>query len=305
MSELILHHFDPSPFAEKVRLVFGLKQLSWRSVNIPMIMPKPLLTALTGGYRKTPVLQIGADIYCDTSLIAIELEKRFPSPSLFPDNNTGISLALSYWSNSVFFNPGAGLSMGINEELPEPILKDRSEFFNFMDFSRLKEEVPHLYTQLFPHIELVEQQLEDGRSFLLGSTVSWADINAYFVIWMLRGNVPPIEDMLKRYTHIAKWEERMRAIGEGNRLDMDAIDAIKIANETSPDNGEGIDSLDPLQLQSGDIVNVAPDDYGKVPVEGSLINLNRQRVSIRRSDPEAGDVNVHFPRAGFRITPGT
>ena len=29
-------------------------------------MPKPNLTALTGGYRKTPVLQIGADIYCNS-----------------------------------------------------------------------------------------------------------------------------------------------------------------------------------------------------------------------------------------------
>ena len=301
MLELILHHFDLSPFAEKVRLVFGLKQLSWRSVTIPMIMPKPLLTALTGGYRKTPVLQIGADIYCDTSLIAIELEKRFPSPTLFPDGNSGISLALSYWSNSVFFNPGAGLSMGINEELPEPIVKDRSEFFNFMDFSRLKEEVPHLYTQLFPHIELVEQQLEDDRPFLLGSTAGWADINAFFVIWMLRGNVPPIEDMLKNYTHIAKWEERMRAIGEGDRLDIEAVDALKIANESTPDDAQGVDSLDPLQLQSGDEVIVTPDDYGKLPVQGSLINLNRQKVGIKRTDPEVGDVNVHFPRAGFRI----
>ena len=70
MSDLILHHFDPSPFAEKIRLVFGLKQLAWQSVEIPMIMPKPLLTALSGGYRKTPVLQIEADIYCDTSLIS-------------------------------------------------------------------------------------------------------------------------------------------------------------------------------------------------------------------------------------------
>ena len=70
MAELVLHHFDWSPYAEKVRVLLGIKGLAWRSVQIPMVMPKPDLTALTGGYRKTPVLQVGADIYCDTSLIA-------------------------------------------------------------------------------------------------------------------------------------------------------------------------------------------------------------------------------------------
>jgi glutathione S-transferase len=302
MSELILHHFDPSPFAEKIRLVFGLKQLSWRSVSIPMIMPKPLLTALTGGYRKTPVLQIGSDIYCDTSLIARELEKRFPTPTLFPDGNSGLSLALSYWSNSDFFNPGAGLSMGINEDLPEPILKDRSEFFNFMDFSQLKEELPHLYTQLLPHIELVEQQLADGRQYLLGPKSGWADINAYFVIWMLRGNVPPINDMLKPYSCMTEWEQRMSNIGHGEKQDLEADAALAIAKASIPGEAEGVDEQDPLQLQSGDDVIVEPDDYGKVPVQGVLINLNRQRVSIRRKAVDVGELNVHFPRAGFRIS---
>ena len=62
MSELILHHYPSSPFAEKTRLMLGYKSLAWKSVIIPMIMPKPDVVALTGGYRKTPILHIGADI---------------------------------------------------------------------------------------------------------------------------------------------------------------------------------------------------------------------------------------------------
>ena len=69
MTDIILHHYETSPYSEKVRLGLGLKGLAWASVEIPIIMPKPDLTALTGGYRKTPVLQIGADIYCDSQLI--------------------------------------------------------------------------------------------------------------------------------------------------------------------------------------------------------------------------------------------
>ncbi|NKB39091.1 MAG: glutathione S-transferase family protein [Gammaproteobacteria bacterium] len=302
MSELILHHFDPSPFAEKIRLIFGLKKLEWRSVDIPMIMPKPLLTALTGGYRKTPVLQVGADVYCDTSLIALELNKRFPKPDLFTDGNQGLALALSYWSNTVFFNPGAGLSMGTNADLPEPILKDRSEFFNFMDFGLLQEEIPHLFTQLLPHIDLVEKQLSDGRAFLMGSSAGWADINAYFVIWMLRANVAPIQEMLTNCHSMDAWEKRMQDIGHGKRSELDAGNALRIAKASCPSDTEGVDSADPLGLNEGDKIIVEPDDYGKVPVSSELIGLNRQTVSIRRNSAETGDLNIHFPRAGFRIT---
>src|SRR5512140_3313528 len=84
MSDLFLPHYPMSPFSEKIRLVLGYKKLAWKSVIIPSIMPKPDLTALTGGYRKTPVLQIGADIYCDSQLIMRELERRHPTPSFLP-----------------------------------------------------------------------------------------------------------------------------------------------------------------------------------------------------------------------------
>jgi glutathione S-transferase len=84
MTDIILHHYDTSPYAEKVRTGLGLKGLAWASVELPQIMPKPNLTALTGGYRKTPVLQIGADIYCDSQLIMRELERRHPTPSFYP-----------------------------------------------------------------------------------------------------------------------------------------------------------------------------------------------------------------------------
>lgn len=103
MSELILHHYDASPFAEKARLMLGFKQLSWRSVEIPRIMPKPDLTALTGGYRKTPVLQVGADIYCDTALIARRLEVEKATPSLFPEGQEFVAASFAQWADAVVF----------------------------------------------------------------------------------------------------------------------------------------------------------------------------------------------------------
>jgi glutathione S-transferase len=298
---LILHHFDWSPFAEKARLALGLKNLAWSSVQIPMIMPKPDLMPLTGGYRKTPTLQVGADMYCDTRLIARELDRRFPAPTLFPDGSEGLSLALSHWSDTAFFQPGAGLSMGLNQEVPEAVVTDRKAFFNFMDFSRLADETTHLMTQLRANAHLLSLALADGREFLLGDAPGWADITAYFPLWMTRTFVPQVAPLLGDDARVASWESRVRALGHGRRTDIDASAALDLARAATPEPGRGVDPADPLGLVVGDRVSVSPDDYGKVPVVGEIVTLEVHEVAVRREDPRVGEVVTHFPRIGYRI----
>ncbi len=302
MTELILHHFDLSPFAEKVRLMLGLKGLAWRSVEIPMVMPKPFLTALTGGYRKTPVLQIGADIYCDTRLIAAELEARFPHPTLFPFGQRGLTMALAAWSDGSFFEPGAGLSMGLNKRgLPEAVINDRKAFFNFMDFDNLEREIPHLTTQFRAQADLVEQQLADGRAFMQGDIPGLADIHAYFPVWMARGNVPIAGQIFASFERMQAWEARMRGVGHGKRTEMSAEDALAAARASGAPPGLGVDAADALGLTVGVRVAVVPNDYGKDPVVGELATLSLYEVAVRRSDPLVGSVLVHFPRIGYRV----
>ena len=88
---IILHHYERSPFSEKIRHALRMKNLGWASVSIPTIMPKPLLMPLTGGYRKTPVMQIGADIFCDTAMILRVLEERFPIPGIDLPGHEGLA----------------------------------------------------------------------------------------------------------------------------------------------------------------------------------------------------------------------
>jgi glutathione S-transferase len=300
VTDLILHHFDWSPYAEKVRVLLGIKGLAWRSVQIPMIMPKPDLTALTGGYRKTPVLQVGADIFCDTSCIARELERRFPDPTLYPDGGRGLALALAAWAER-FFEPGAGLSMGLNDQLPADLMKDRREFFTHMDFARFTERTPHMFGQVLAHVGLLEDQLADGRTYLTGGRPGLADASAYYVVWMLRGFVPALTPMLEPYARVAEWEARVRALGHGQRSEIDASEAIAVARAAVPMTGSGIASGDPSGLTAGQRVTVTPDDYGKQPVEGALVTLDREQVALRRHDERAGDVVVHFPRIGYVV----
>ena len=158
MADLILHHYPNSPFSEKVRIAFGIKQLAWKSVQIPVIMPKPDLMPLTGGYRKTPVLQVGADIYCDTQLIMLELEKRAPRPPLLPTDRAGEARALAMWVDRNIFWSAVGVVMGaIGDKLPESFHKDRSAFSGrSFDVARLKEAAPVAAEQTYAQLVLAE-----------------------------------------------------------------------------------------------------------------------------------------------------
>ena len=300
MSDLILHHFDWSPYGEKARVLLGIKGLAWRSVQIPMVMPKPDLTALTGGYRKTPVLQIGADIYCDTSRIAHELESRYPEPTFFPGGTSGLTHALAPWADS-FFASGAGLSMGLNDELPADLVQDRREFFSHMDFDRLRARAPHMFGQVLASVALLEDQLADGRAFLTADRPGLADASAYYVLWMCRGFVAAMNGMLEPFARVAAWEGRMRAIGHGERSEIDAAAALDIARAASALPGVGVSLADPSGLVAGQRVTVTPDDYGKVPVAGELVTLDLHEIAVRRVDARAGEVVVHFPRLGYVI----
>ena len=302
MSGLILHHFDWSPYGEKVRVLFGIKGLPWHGVQIPMVMPKPDLTALTGGYRKTPVLQVGADIYCDTNLIARELERRFPEPTLFPTGDRGLGLALAPWAER-FFDAGSGLAMGLNEQLPADLLKDRQAFFSHMDFATFRDRAPHLFAQVLAHAGLVEEQLSAGRPYLTGDRAGLADASAYYVLWMARGFVAAMNDLLKPFEKTAAWEGRMRSFGHGQRTELPSQEAIAIARASQPSPPLGVEANDPLGLKAGQRVIVTPDDYGKVPVAGELVTLQLQEVAVRRVDERAGEVIVHFPRLGYVVAP--
>jgi glutathione S-transferase len=305
LPDIILHHFQASPFAEKVRLALGLKGLDWSSVDIPMVMPKPDLTALTGGYRKTPVMQIGADVYCDTRRIAEELESRFPAPSLFPAGSRGLALALGQWSDAAFFQPGAGLSMGTNTELPEDVLRDRREFFNFLDFDSLESQLPHLYAQFRAHLDLVESMLADSGPFILGQQPGWVDILAYFPLWMARGNIPDTGALVKKLDSLQSWEQRMQAIGHGRSSSISAEDALAVARHSAVETVPAVADDAWPQLPPATEVSVTPEDYGAVPVSGKLLVLDHREVAIVRNDKRVGEVVVHFPRTGYRVEANT
>lgn len=304
VTDLILHHFDLSPFAEKIRKVFGIKGLPWQSVQIPMIMPKPNLMTLTGGYRKTPVLQIGADVYCDTALIVDVLEGFFPTPSLFASGRL-LNFAIQHWSDSEVFPTSAALSLYENaENLPEALVADRRDYFSFLDFDKFASDAPHFRAQFRAHAKLLDDQLSGEHAFVLSDIPEWADINAYFNIWTGHGNIPSSSHMLDDLDNLNSWYETMLDFGEGQRKEIGADQALAIAKNTEPVSPLHSNRADESGFSLGTFVTVSPTDHGQVPVAGHLCALTDNRISVLWNNDTVGEIAVHFPRIGFQIESG-
>jgi glutathione S-transferase len=303
---IILHHFEKSPFSEKIRVAFGIKQIAWTSVLISRIMPRPDLMPLTGGYRRTPTLQIGADIFCDTQIILRELERRFPQPTLYPAGNAGLAWGLGMWTDRAFFQNTVNLVFGtLADQVPKDFREDREQLRGSkFDVEAMKAAIPQMRDQLRAHIDWIETQLGDGRAFFGGPHPGLGDIHTYMNVWYVRTNMPEAAQLFARFPKVLAWEQRVKDIGHGKReRELTPADALEIARKATPQTQTAEDAGDLNGRKVGDRVQVMPDDYGRIPVEGTIVSLSAQHIAIRRKDERAGEVVVHFPRAGFLVKP--
>ncbi|HTS54768.1 MAG TPA: glutathione S-transferase family protein [Burkholderiales bacterium] len=305
MDEVILHHYPASPVSEKVRVGLGIKGLGWRSVEIPRLPPKPDVIPLTGGYRRTPIMQIGADIYCDSQCILRELERRFPQPTFFPGGAGGLPWGISRWTDGLF-DTAVRLSMGANaDQLPEPFAKDRVRLFFGPggDLKKVQADLPHTLAQLRAQFGWIDQRLATGRRFVLGDEAGLPDALTYYLVWFVRARWQGGPALLAEFPALEAWEQRVKGIGHGRPSAMTSSEALDVARSRQPATHEQFDPKDPQGLKPGQTVSVVADlDSGESPVVGSVRLVDRDSIAILREDARVGTVCVHFPRVGYRVT---
>ncbi|MDY0747983.1 glutathione S-transferase family protein [Paucibacter sp. R3-3] len=300
MSELILHHYAGSPFSEKVRLVLGFKQLAWRSVDVPVILPKPDVVALTGGYRRTPFLQVGADIYCDSALMCEVIDATQPFPPLFDGAATRV---LAQWADTDLFWAMIAHTMqpagfaAIMGGLPPAVLQAFAADRAAMTAGMKRPTARDATAQLTSYFDWLEQSLADGRSFLCGDAPSVADFSVAQSVWFIR-RAPPVAGVLEPFVRLAAWYGRVAAFGHGMRSEMSGVDALALAASSTP---VAVEVEADLGFAAGDEITVTPTDYAQDPVAGTLVGLSTKRVTLRRVDERAGTVHVHFPRVGYAV----
>jgi len=305
MPDLILHHYPTSPFSEKIRLILGYKKLAWKSVVIPRIMPKPDVLALTGGYRRTPLLQIGADIYCDTALICDVLEHRQPAPSLYPQGDSGAIRIVAQWADSTLFWAAMGYSFSpagaafmFKDQPPEEakaFAEDRAK----MRAGAGRMPAADATSAYKSYLRRVAS-LVDNHPFLTGQQPCLADFSCYHSLWFTQ-RIPPLAGIFDATPSLAGWMRRMAALGHGSMKQFDSTSAIGVAARSTPVSVEKNTFQDDHGIALGSRVTVTAESFGLEPTEGELVAATRTRYSLRRSDPRAGTVHVHFPRVGFHL----
>jgi glutathione S-transferase len=310
VSDIFLHHFARSPFSEKIRLVLGYKKLAWKSVTVPEIMPKPDVVALTGGYRRTPFLQIGSDIYCDTSLICDVLEHLHPTPTLYPATYKGLARILAQWADDKLFwsamaynfSPQGAAQM-FGADAPEGWQAKAKQFGDDrakMRFGQPRIPSPDATAAYKSYLRRLANML-DGPCFLLGDEPCIADFAAYHPLWFTRTQTSVMAGILQNHPAILTWMDHMAALGHGTHSPSNATESIAACAQSAwSDSTFGAETFQNEHgVALGEEVCIAADSFGPEASTGTLIAATRMHYTIRRTDERAGTVQVHFPRIGF------
>jgi glutathione S-transferase len=297
---VILHQYDMSPFSEKIRKILGFKNAPWHAVAQSMWLPRPHLTPMTGNYRRIPVLQIGADLWCDTRLIARKLDELFPDPPLWPRGLEAAAEAICQWADRHMFGatvPQVFTALGAM--LPPELMADRKKMRPDLDPAALAGMVPDLKNELRVWLAGLDRTLARG-GFLLGDRFSVADASVFHVLWFVR-NTPDATAMLADVPGVQRWLAVIDGMGQGTREEMTPEAALAIAKGAEPAVTRRADAHDPNGLTPGTKVAISSDDLPQSRFEGEVVALDVDEIAILRHDPECGAIALHFPRAGYRI----
>jgi len=300
MTELVLHHYPMSFFAEKIRRILAFKGVAWRSAEQPMLAPKPDLTPLTGGLRRVPVLQVGADVYVDTACIARRLETLHPEPACLPGAQAALASIVEDWADRRLVSQVVPpVIVDLLPQLPDGALADRERMSPAFSEENLRRAAPHALTQAHESLDRLDAQLAD-RPFLLGAAFTLADAACFHPLWFLRRS-PALGEAVSARPRLAAWYERIESFGPGRVEAITPAEALALARTSEPIDVDDRDRATLPHLACGDAVVVTADDYGTETCSGTVCRITRDEIAIRRRDASVGEIAVHFPRVGYRI----
>jgi glutathione S-transferase len=302
MSDMILYHYALSPYSEKIRAMLGYAGMCWESVIVPEMPPRPQLDRLAGGYRRIPVAQIGADIFCDSRTIAAEIARISGNANLALETCDHEVQEFAGRADSEFILACFGTALG--NRLVRKLLKTLSllDFGRFM-WDRIKMGRKSSLQQMSgkqakavtrEYLERMEKMLQGD--FLFGDDPNIADFSAYHGLWFIQ-DVAEL-NVIKNYPAVIGWMERIKAFGHGTRTEISAEQAIDIATGQQT-------RLLPTDNQDeewmGQLVSISPSDYGKDPVKGVLVANSACSWILQRRVNGSSTVHVHFPKQGFTL----
>jgi len=301
---LILHHYTYSPYAEKIRLLLGAGAVPWYSAISPEMPPRPNVDPLTGGYRRIPVAQIGADIFCDTALIAQEIACMADNPSLgaLPDDPS-VEQLVGRAEGDVFFSAITGASqlrvlawllMGFGLKGTRAFMKDRQ---GMMASGTVRPPRGAAARRLFDgFLADLEAQLQH-REWLSGDNMGCADAAVYHPIWF-KTNIYK-RSVTQSYPNVTRWYQAVSAVGHGDCAELSGADALAAAKASQP---RALLETSVPDAPVGQQVSITPNDYARIPVRGTLVAMTSSSLIVARDTADLGLLHVHFPRDGYEVS---
>ena len=298
---LILHQYDISPFSQKAQKMMGLKELSWQSVEMPMIAPKPDVEALTGGYRGTPVLQIGRDVFIDNWMIARALDEFDASGPAINAQGGLREAALYAWGERLFTPLLHAALAAYQSEWDADFLADRKRVFPDVDFDTLDVSDPDRRSQVRAYLGTVEAQLGLDQDFLGGAQADSCDIHVWGMVWMIRSALPALMPIVETFPRLTDWYERVSALGTGDREDVKIDVAWQSLKDGPARPLPDTPDQEPLAPWVGEVVDIAAGSADRGSASGRLLAVDHEQV-VLGVEPISGEAaQVWFPRFGYHL----
>ena len=284
-----------------MRLLAGYLGVSWQSVEVPIQPPRDQLAILAGGYRRIPVMQCGADIFCDTAVICDEVISR-SDRDLASCSEAASALAMRA-ETDVFFaairqgsqlKTAIGLTMMLGFKGMLAFAKDRA---SFAQGHGPATQTPDVAKSVFSSFLLDLDQALASQSYLGGDAPCLSDFCCYHPIFLAQGFKSIKDSALP--AGVRAWMVRMAGFGWGqySAVSSDEAMAAAKAQEPSPLPEASADHPD-----LGQWVTVTPLDTGRVPVTGTLVSRSGGRIVVARRSEDVGLCHVHFPVSGFECS---
>ena len=302
---LIFHHRYTSPFSEKIRLMLGYLGASWQSVHAPFYPPRPGIDPLVNGYRQIPVAQVGADVFCDTRMIADEIARLHDHQELSPFHCTpDVAQYLAEIETKVFYccvrtaPPTGALGMMVR----------KVPFWHWPGYIRDKIRITKISTVSIPPKEEATGVWNDfladlnektsKSSFLFGNDKpTIADFTAFHPVWF---HVDMGAKILANRPSLRAWYDRVMAFGHGRLEQITTRTSLAAAQNNVP---RSVPEEMTQGKHIGQTVEIAPAETMKIPTGGQLVGENDVKWILRRDSDFGTPVHVHFPKEFYQLTP--
>lgn len=299
MSVPILYHYPMSPYSEKLRLTMGLLEKRWLSAPVPAYPPRPELAELIGGYRRVPVLQIGAHFYCDTRIAFTALTGHESGCWDLSERDE----ALRHWAEQeVFFAVVAGASpyravRFLTRELGLPGLMRfmRDRIVMTREATIVQQDPKAARGTILSFVcELAERLAEE--SCLSGPVIGYLDLCCFHPLWMAAQI--DSRQMSGWPSTVKSWFARVEAMGHGvSTAATTAGVTYAIANDQAALSIEVVEA----PFIAAQPVTVAPTDYARDESRGLLTRYDGRRIVLERRLEGGERVYLHFPRESFVV----